>query len=69
MEGMGLKFTPVIRRSLLRHSSMLGLWLAPLGLIASRNSPNGGFNPALASLPPPPPIPPPTCQPSIICHQ
>ena len=37
MEGMGLKFTPVIGRRLLRHSSTFGLWLALLGLIASPN--------------------------------
>ena len=44
MEGMGLKFTPVIGRRLLRYSSMFGpMWLALLGPIASPNSPNGGF--------------------------
>ena len=57
MEGMGLKFTPV--RGLLGHLSMFGpIWLALLGLIASPNSPNEGFNPSPAFHPPPPPTPP-----------
>ena len=43
MEGMGLKFTTVMGRRLLQHSSILilGLWLALLGPIASPNRPNG----------------------------
>ena len=40
MKGMGLKFTPVVGRHLLRHSSMFGpIWLALLGPIGSPNSP------------------------------
>ena len=42
----------------------LGIWLALLGLIASLNTPNRGFNPPLASHPSPPACPPP-----ITCHQ
>ena len=43
MEGMGLKFTPVIGRRLLRHSSMFGLIAGTFGaMIAAPNSPNGG---------------------------
>ena len=60
MEGMGLKFTPGMGRRLLRHSSVLGLLLALLGLIASPNSPYGWFSPPPASHPPPPPAPPPS---------
>ena len=40
MEGMGLEFTPVVRRHLLGHLRMFVPWLALLGLIASPNSPN-----------------------------
>ena len=58
MEGMGVKFTPVMRRCLLHHSSILGLWLALLGPIASPNSLNGGFKLPPASHPPPQPTPP-----------
>ena len=43
MEGMDLKFIPVIMRRLLGSLSMLGPMVALLGLIASPNSPNGGF--------------------------
>ena len=35
MEGMGLKFTPLVVAFLLGSLSMLGLWLALLGLIAN----------------------------------
>ena len=52
MEDMGLKFTPVIWRCLLRHSSMFRPMAGTIGLIASPNSPNGGFNPPPASHPP-----------------
>ena len=41
---MGLKFTPVVVRCLLGSLSVLGLWLALLGLIASPNTPNRSFN-------------------------
>ena len=43
MEGMGLTFTPVVVRHLLGPLSMFGIWLVPLGLIASPNSPYGGL--------------------------
>ena len=48
----------------------LGLW-ALLGLIASPNSPNGGFNLPPASYPPPPPTSSflPTPSTPITCHQ
>ena len=52
MEDMGLKFTPVTARRLLDHLSMfkpMAGRLALLGLIASPNSPNGGFNPPSAT--------------------
>ena len=49
MEGMGLELTPVVTRHLLRPLSMFGPMLALLGLIASPNSPNGGFNPPPAA--------------------
>ena len=52
MEGMGLKFTPVMGRHRLAHLSILGLWLALLGLIASPNSPNEEFNLPPTSHPP-----------------
>ena len=43
MEGMGLKFTPVIGRRLSRHSSMFGLMAGTFGaMIATPNSPNRG---------------------------
>ena len=38
--------------SLTPFQACLGLWLALLGPIASPNSPNGRFNPPLASYPP-----------------
>ena len=57
MEGMDLKFTPVVARRLLGPQACLGLWLALLGLIVSPNSPNGGFNPLPAAHPLLPPIP------------
>ena len=57
MEGMNLKFTPVIVRHLLGPLACLGLWLAPLGLIASLNNPNRGYNPPLATHHPPQPLP------------
>ena len=42
MEGMGLKFIPVIVRYLLDSLSMLGLWLTFVGvIIASPTIPNG----------------------------
>ena len=46
MLGMGLKFTTVIGRHLLHHLSMFGVLL---GLIASLNNPNRGFNPPQAA--------------------
>ena len=53
MEGMGLKFTPVIGRDLLCHSSMFGPIAGTSGThIASPNSLNREFNPSLASHPP-----------------
>ena len=58
MEGMGLKFTRLIVRHLLGPYACLGPLLAPLGLIASPNSTNGGFNPSLAAHMPTPPLPP-----------
>ena len=54
MEGMGLKFTPVVVRHLLRPLSMYEVIAALLGLIAS---PNGGFNLLVAAHPSPPPTP------------
>ena len=57
MEGMGLKFTPVIVRCLLSPLSMFrsiaGIKLVVL--IANPNNPNRGYNLPPASLPPPPP--------------
>ena len=43
MEGMGLKFTPVMGDVSYAIQTCLGLWLALLGLITSPNSPNGGL--------------------------
>ena len=40
IEGMGLKFTPVIGRHLLRHLSRFGPMAGTSGTIASPNSPN-----------------------------
>ena len=58
MEGMGLKFTPVIGGDVsYTIQPCLGLCLALLGLIASPNSPNRGFSLPPASQPTPPPIP------------
>ena len=53
MEGMGLKFTPVIVRHHLSPPSMFGP-MANTEFIASPNSPNGGFNPPPAAHSPPP---------------
>ena len=60
MEGVGVKFTPVIGQeaSINAIQVCLGLWLALLGSIASPNGPNGGFNLPPASHTPPPPTPP-----------
>ena len=59
MEGMSLKFTPVIGRRLLHAiQACLGLWLTLLRPIASPNTPNQGFNLSLASHPPPTPAHP-----------
>ena len=46
MEGMGLKFKPVVVRLLLGPTSMFGEygWHFLHALIASPNSPNRGFN-------------------------
>ena len=67
MEGMGLELTPVVTRHLLCPLSMFGPMLALLGLIASPNSPNGGFNPPPAAHPlPPPTLPLPPTKP-LIC--
>ena len=67
MEGMGLKFATVIERHLLDHLTCLGLWLVFLGLIASPNSPNGGFNPPFPSTHPTPShLPNPYNMPSVI---
>ena len=53
MEAMGLKLILVAVRHLLGPISMFGLWLALLGLIASSNSPNRGYNlPILPNQPP-----------------
>ena len=67
MEGMDLKLTPVPMRHLL---GPLSIWLALHGFIASPNTPDGGFNPPLAThlwLPTfphhPPTHPPTTCHP------
>ena len=58
MEGMGLKFTPVMRRRLLCHSSMFGPMDGTLGLIASPNNPNREFILPPVSQPPlHPPLP------------
>ena len=54
MEGMGLKFTPVVLRPSLRLSKHVWAYgLALLGLIASPNAPNEGFNLSPAAHPPP----------------
>ena len=61
MEGMDLKFAPVIGKRLLYtpfKCTCLGLWLTFLGTIASPNSPNGGFNPPPATHALPPAAPP-----------
>ena len=59
MEGMGLKFIPVIGRHLLRHSSMFEPMTGTSGTHSySPNSPNGAFNLPLAFYLPPPPAPP-----------
>ena len=59
MEGTGLKLTPVVVRQLIGSLAYLGLWLAFLGLIASPNSLNRGYNlPAVAHLSTPPSHPP-----------
>ena len=58
MEGMGLKFTPLIERRLLCHSSMFGPIVGTSGThtpLASPNGLNGWFNSPLASHSPPPP--------------
>ena len=65
MEGMILKFTPVMARHVLGHLSMFEPMVALLGLIASPNSPNGGLNLPPAAHPPPPPTHPSP----IMCHQ
>ena len=57
MEGMGLKFTPVMGDVSYAIQACLGQWLAFLGPIASPNSPNRGLSPPPASHPP---LPPPT---------
>ena len=49
MEGTGLKLNPVLVRQLLGSVAYLGLWLAFLGLIASPNSLNRGYNLPLAA--------------------
>ena len=70
MEGMILKFTPMMARHVLGHLSMFGPMVALLGLIASPNSPNRGLNLPLAAHPPPPPTPlPPARSSPIMCHQ
>ena len=56
MEGMGLKFTHGDVSFAIQ--ACLDLWLALLGLKASPNSSNGGFNSPLASHSPPSPTPP-----------
>ena len=65
MEGTGLKLNPVLVRQLLGSVAYLGLWLAFLGLIASLNSLNRGYNlppPAHLFLPPScPSLPHSTC--------
>ena len=43
MEGIGLKFTPVIVRHLLGSLSMLGLWLILVGVITSPTIPYRGL--------------------------
>ena len=52
MEGMGIKFTPVVVRCLLGPLSMFGP-MALFGFIASPNSPNRGFNLPPVAHPPP----------------
>ena len=59
MGGVGLIFTRVGEMSLKALQSCLGLRLAPLGLIATPNSPVGRCNPPPASHPPTPPPPTP----------
>ena len=55
MEGTGLKSTSVLVRQLLGSLKYSDLWLAFLGLIASSNSLNRGYNlsPAAHLSPPP----------------
>ena len=52
MEGMGLKFIPVMGDVSYAIQACLGLWLELLRPIASPNSPNEMFNLPLASHPP-----------------
>ena len=54
MGGMGLIFTPVLVRRLLRPSSLVWAYdyIALFGLIATPNSPIGRYNPPPASHPP-----------------
>ena len=62
MGGMGLIFTPVLVRNLLRPSSLVWAYdLTLLGLMATPNSPIGWCNPPAASHPPPPPPHPLIC--------
>ena len=69
MHGMDLKITPVVVRHLLNPLSMCGRMAGSLGLIASPNSPNGGFILSMAAHPPPPPTTPPPTNPSPYRYQ
>ena len=63
MEGMGLKFTPMIVRCPFHALSMFG----PMAVTSC--SPNGGFKLPPAIYPPPPPTPPSSHLPTpIMCH-
>ena len=66
MGGMGLIFTPVLARHLLRPSRVL--WLVVLGLIATPNSLIGRYNLPPASHPPPTKHPTPSHPPLYTCN-
>ena len=54
MEGMGLKFTPVLGRHLLHYSSMFWPMADTSGtlILATLNCPDRGFNPNPYIVPP-----------------
>ena len=55
MEGMCLKFTPVLARCLLGRRHIWAYGCTLFGLIASPNSPNRGYNPLPTAFCQPPP--------------